>query len=537
MGRKRFYLIFFLLSACGLSSDDPNAGIENPVGLIITHESPTPAWNDDIHMVLEDSETYTELAAESGTERFYGQGPDNRIYYSAYVETDPGVYNLDLFSVAVDGTDRRSLASSANEKWFLGWSPSGRVIYSDYVRTDPLPSAIGDWNYNIYSVMPDGTGRVPLATDDKGEELLAITDTDKVIFRRYVNNQIDLHVVNADGTSPVTLANSAEFEMFHSYTPDGRVVYFINPGGSIVDLYSVNIDGTDTRQLTSNRIIYSVLFVTDDGWVIYREKVVDDFVLKSIRTDGSAFATLSDRTGDSRFNSFVDGRVIYTHIASDQGDIYSILPDGTDEKIVANSPLHEEWWANTPSGRMVINIWVPDLVDPFVSYKDIYTVFPDGTGLIQVTDGSLNELYKDTTSDGNIIFSEEDNSPVSRRLYSVPEDGSTSAKPLSSETGVAVYCGTANDGRVIYSYNPTASLADDQWDIYSNNQDGTNNITLTPYSSGHRCHSLTVNSRLVFQDFKVFPVKYFTVSSTGENLVSIDKFATQIFVSPKHVTP
>lgn len=66
-----------------------------------------------------------------------------------------------------------------------------------------------------------------------------------IIFLRNAGGaQHDLYAVKDDGSGLVTLADSADDELFVGITPGGRVVFQVAVGGGQNDLLSVNLDGT-----------------------------------------------------------------------------------------------------------------------------------------------------------------------------------------------------------------------------------------------------------------------------------------------------
>ena len=57
--------------------------------------------------------------------------------------------------------------------------------------------------------------------------------------------------MNADGSSPMLLMEGMASARSASWTPDGRIVFEANAGGD-VDIFVVNADGTGLTNLTSS---------------------------------------------------------------------------------------------------------------------------------------------------------------------------------------------------------------------------------------------------------------------------------------------
>jgi Tol biopolymer transport system component len=146
--------------------------------------------------------------------------PDGRrIVFTSLKDGD-----LDIYTMNVDGSDVRRLTTSVGYDGGPWWSPDGtKIVYRA-------------WH------PPDSAG---------------LADYKSLLAQRMVRpRQMELWVMNADGTDQrqVTKLGGANFGP--SWTPDGRRIVFSsnykNPRSRNFELYIVNLDGTGLEQITSH---------------------------------------------------------------------------------------------------------------------------------------------------------------------------------------------------------------------------------------------------------------------------------------------
>jgi len=541
-------ILTIFLVACGASRDSGEEIVPDTIGPYAFMLTVGNAWpNYDLYWVSADSETYTLIANSADQETFYGQGPDKRLYYLRDVGDSS---QFDIYSVASDGSDRRVIANSPNPERMLGWSPSGRVIYTEEVLPEPSLASNGSLdgvviiapliyeNYDLYSVLPDGTDRKALANSINEEQLLEIIDTDQVIYSERFDGQNDLHIVNVDGTNPTVLANTVDIEQFESYIPTEKIIYtrYIPDSAAAGNIYSVDADGSNTRQLTTSTNGKGVVHVTDFGWIIYHEEIDGEVQLRSVHSEGGANVTLSSRVGGSTFLSFLEGRVIYQHANLGQADIYSIRPDGTDDIVLANTSDSERWYANTNSNRIIYQRWRPVAPDLLVLQSDIYSILPDGSDLKALAVTRNIEAPIDYTDEGYILYQEMADVNSYSKLMSVKDDGVTPPIPLFPTVGAGQYCGIANDGRIIVVHSSTPSLYN-SFEVFALNQDGTQKITLSETPGEYRCGPMAPNNRVIYTDFTqvisgTANDQHYSISTDGTNRIRIKQYSNEDYIGP-----
>ena len=108
---------------------------------------------------------------------------------------------------------------------------------------------------------------------------------------------MELYLINLDGTGLKRLTSSAGYDAEGSFSPDGKHIVFTSDRDGDPDLYIMNADGTGTRQLTDAPGYDGGPFYSPDGrWVIFRSdrQKKDMLQLFAISVDGKTEVQLTN---------------------------------------------------------------------------------------------------------------------------------------------------------------------------------------------------------------------------------------------------
>lgn len=363
----------------------------NEVALAATTDNETPefvtsegvvifsreaATSIDLYAINADGTGAATLANGPDDEHFAALTPGGRVIY----EVDVGAQR-DVYSVNLDGSTPVALADSADYEDYAGMTPDGRMLIE---LDQPLDE-------DLFIMNADGANRIALGQTAARESFAGVTAEGRIIFSRDTGGDSDLFAINADGTEEATLADSADLEEFAGVTAGGLVVFSRDVGGAQYDLYSIDPHGAASATplatgaeseffvaaTRGGRVLFNRRFPTGQDLISIPENggaevqlaadfdrvlvdsatLVDDHLilfslassgsgvpsrdLFSIHSDGGARATLAAESADEQFEGVTDSRVIFTREASGQTDLYSIRFDGTDERVLANTPEDE----------------------------------------------------------------------------------------------------------------------------------------------------------------------------------------------------
>jgi len=366
---------------------------------------------------------------------------------------------FDLYLVQEDGTDERALVTGPGDKFFFGVSHN-RLLFM-WSR----PGADGQSQKDLYSIAPDGSGLIALASSADDEEFEGPTADERVVFTRIVgrNRQRDLYSIKLDGTGQVPLATSGDSEYVEFMTADGRVVFGRDAGGRI-DLYSIRADGTGTVLLASG--FTPGVRPTADGRIVFaRPTAPDRSDLWIVNIDGTGLRQLTNLPGQTRAVAETPSGRLIIDVSSNlnQEDLYSIGLDGTGLAPLAVGPDRQRFGALDADGRVVFTRLRG-------GREDIHVINEDGTGLRVLADSDDIELPL-TAVAGQVFFLRSNGADATSELYRIPMDGSTAAVLLAggvSRSGLRV---SPSDGPRWLFFNVQADAGD--VDLYALPLDGS----------------------------------------------------------------
>jgi Tol biopolymer transport system component len=156
----------------------------------------------------------------------------------------------------------------------------------------------------------------------------------------------DVFVVDSDGSgTPIRLTNSAAFDGFQAYSPDGKKIAFISGRTGINQVWVMNADGTAPVQLTF---------------------------------DPAAKDQAPDWSPDGR-------KIAYQSTATGNGDVYVMNADGSDQTRLTSDPAIELTGAWSPTGRQIAFVRYRG---PTLPERDIFVMNTDGSDQHRLHQGS-----------------------------------------------------------------------------------------------------------------------------------------------------
>jgi len=214
----------------------------------------------------------------SSTEHGGGACPPRPDYSQGYVW---GLYDYDLYSASADGSGARRLTTNPGYDAEATLSPDGKTIVLTSLR---------DGDLDVYTMSVDGTGLKRLTTTlgyDGGPffspdgKLIVYrayhpaTAEDSLEYRSLLARalvrpaQMDLWVMNADGSNQRQVTRLPGASFAPSFHPDGRRIIFASnhrsPESRNFDLYLVDVDGSGLEQVTTSTEFDAFPMFSPDG--------------------------------------------------------------------------------------------------------------------------------------------------------------------------------------------------------------------------------------------------------------------------------
>jgi Tol biopolymer transport system component len=199
---------------------------------------------------------------------------------------------------------------TGTQVWHLSY-PDGEVRkvtndLNDY-GTDSL-SLTGDASM-LVAVQGDTTRRMWVAplnddpalakqiTTGKFEGAAAWSPEGEIVYSTRVGQNVDLWIVNHDGSNKRQLTSDSAWEANPAFSPDGRYIAFNSDRESISHIWRVDANGSHPKQLTTgNAEDYSPVFTPDGRWLLFASWRSGKLATWKIPTDGGEPVQLTQQT-------------------------------------------------------------------------------------------------------------------------------------------------------------------------------------------------------------------------------------------------
>jgi Tol biopolymer transport system component len=189
-------------------------------------------------------------------------GPDGRIAFASdLAPDDPNTTRTELFVMEGDGTGLHQVTRNALSDEAPRFSPDGSrlAVLRDL---DPTEEEV---RFALILMNPDGGGEVnasaPFDSFEGFAEGFAFLPDGRLVLAAGLDGNVDLFVVEPDGSRPRRLTTDPSEEWGPVVSPDGRSAAFTrpSPSGFQSDVFVVPLEGGGERRLTDEAgVAYAV---------------------------------------------------------------------------------------------------------------------------------------------------------------------------------------------------------------------------------------------------------------------------------------
>ena len=266
----------------------------------------------------------------------------------------------------------------------------------------------------------------------QGRPVATARDSDgAILFTNDQDGDVEIFVVNADGTNERQLTNDPHYDEKPSWSPDGTQIAFESDRDGDVEIFVMNADGTNVRQLTNDPHYDEKPSWSPDGTQIAfqsdRDGDLDIFVMNA---DGTNVRQLTNNTHRDATPSWSpDGTQIAFDSNRDGDDeVFVMNADGTNVRQLTNN-THQDW---APS-------WSPDGTQiAFTSERgsgwQVFVINADGTNEHQLTANRSNHGHPNWSPDGtHIAFQSDQDHAGNFEIYIMNADG-TDRRRITNNT-------------------------------------------------------------------------------------------------------
>ncbi len=328
---------------------------------------------------------------------------------------------------------------------FKAGLPRGGLVYERTVSSQK----------DLYVFDPNTRTTRQLGTDpgqQTDEEYVAKTSKDHVIFTSGTAGDKDLYIFSAiSGFTREISAVPNEHDRNALVTSSDQVYYERGANGQ-ADIYQYNIDTDSSTAVSTNAANETLLAVLPNGAAVFSRVggngETDIFYYQNgvgvVEVGADLGSTIQDQT--KLYNGFTnDSRVIFTHDAGSNTNIYVWNPSTLTTATVANTADNETYRAVTVNNKIVYTRRVGGSQDdPY-----LYDV-AGASGAAMSTDGA-NEVFQATNSLGDVVFLRENGG--GNGLYMWDDSAATLRTIAATGGGNYTFEKALAGGNVAYSHS------------------------------------------------------------------------------------
>jgi TolB protein len=214
---------------------------------------------------------------------------------------------MGLWTVNVDGSDTRPLLPPAAEPHFDGhWSPDSKKIAFVYDRLHGT-----DGQLQIDVIDADGSGRKTLIPHKAFEESPRWSpDGQLLAWVSTRDKDQNIYVVGVDGKNERRLTSDPAADNNPSWSPDGKQIAFCSGRSGHLQIYVMNADGSDVRRLThSPRLDYWPVWSPDGKRIAFTSNRDGNYEVYVMNADGSSLRNVTRHPAQDNYAAWApDGR-------------------------------------------------------------------------------------------------------------------------------------------------------------------------------------------------------------------------------------
>lgn len=180
---------------------------------------------------------------------------------------------------------------------------------------------------------------------------------DSIVFSSGQWGDMNLYLINPDGSGLTSLTELKGDEDFPKWSPDGKTIVFSSTRDENSEIYSINVDQTGFKRLTNNPAEDVSPYWHPDGKpIIFSSNRDGNFDLYIMKPDGSELKRLTtNNSNETRpsWSPFGD-YVAFTMERDSNNEIYIMKNDGSDQTNITNDPSNDYYPSWSPDGTHIV---------------------------------------------------------------------------------------------------------------------------------------------------------------------------------------
>jgi len=271
-----------------------------------------------------------------------------------------------------DGTGVHQISHSVQSARTPRWSPAGDRIA--FVGGDSLEAEV-----QIFVCASDGSNQVDLTKVPGARNLDPSWSPDgsRIAFASTRDGNLEIYMMNADGSNPLRLTNTAEADFMPRWSPTGDAITFLSNRSGMYELYSMQPDGSNQVPLTSPPHQVSQYSWSKSHILVFSSSAQGNYDIYRIASDGTGEARLTSDTLNQTEPAWSPDGQRLAYFSSD--GIHVMSADGSNDHWVPDSNYLGFGLAWSPDGSTIA------LANLANGDFDIVTTAAEGTGRQNLT--------------------------------------------------------------------------------------------------------------------------------------------------------
>src|SRR5215204_39446 len=219
----------------------------------------------------------------------------------------------------------------------------------------------------------------------------------KIAYSGFAGQDSEIYTIKPDGGGKVPLTDNSALDRYPAYSPNGKKIVYSGkdaPNGDL-EIYTINAGGGGKKQLTDNSTNDEYPYYSPSGKRIAYSGVdtgpQNDSEIYTIKVGGGSRFNVTDNSSDDYYPDYAPNgmRIAYANNAGGDDEIYTIKPNGGGRQPVTDNSSDDYFPSYSPSGKKIA--YENDGGPGTGTDEEIYTISPNGGGRLNVTDNGTGD--------------------------------------------------------------------------------------------------------------------------------------------------